>query len=96
MDPIYHVELDDLDFPTGEDITKSRMMVGGLNWLVTLGRYNIHFATYTLTYYMMIPRQGHMHAMRRTLGHLKANYKLYIEYDISEPNLPKYKIEKYD
>ena len=37
MDPNYHAEIDNSDFLTGEDISKYCMMVGSLNWLVTLG-----------------------------------------------------------
>ena len=42
LDPNYHAEIDDSDFLVGDDISKYRMMVGSLNWLVTLGRYNLH------------------------------------------------------
>ena len=36
MDPNYHAKIDDSDFLTGDDISKYRMLVGSLNWLVTL------------------------------------------------------------
>eukprot|EP00957_Ditylum_brightwellii_P149861 11413369-Ditylum_brightwellii.AAC.1 len=96
MDPNFHAETDDSDFLTGDDISKYRMMVGSLNWLVTLGRYDILYAVCTLARHMMMPRQGHMHVMRRLFGYLQQNYKFPIKYNITEPGLSKHSIESYD
>eukprot|EP00957_Ditylum_brightwellii_P144742 11025662-Ditylum_brightwellii.AAC.1 len=43
MDPNYHAKIDYSDFLTGNNIFKYRMMVGSLNWLVSLGCYDIHY-----------------------------------------------------
>ena len=96
MDPNYHAGLDNSDFLNCEDIAKYRMMVGSFNWLVTLGCYNIHHTTCTLAYYMMIPKEGHMHAMCCVFGYLHQNYKFSIKYDMNKLNFTKYKILKYD
>jgi len=96
MDPNYHAETDASDFLTGEDISKYRMMVGSANWLVTLGRYDIHYTVNTLARHMMMPREGHMHAMKRLFGYLLQNYKFSIIYDTEEPNFTMHKIEEYD
>eukprot|EP00957_Ditylum_brightwellii_P203880 15336641-Ditylum_brightwellii.AAC.1 len=45
---------------------------------------------------MMMPRQGHLHAMRRVFGYLKQNYKFSIDYNIKEPDFSMHKIEEYD
>eukprot|EP00957_Ditylum_brightwellii_P155486 11835432-Ditylum_brightwellii.AAC.1 len=71
IDPNYHAKIDDSDFLTCDDISKYRMMAGSLNWLVTLGCYGIHYTVCTLGQHMMIPRQGHLHDMRRVFGYLK-------------------------
>eukprot|EP00957_Ditylum_brightwellii_P148512 11307744-Ditylum_brightwellii.AAC.1 len=65
MDPNYHAKIDDSDFLTGDDISKYRMMVGSLNWLFTLGHHDIHYTICTIAQHMMMPRQGHLHSMRR-------------------------------
>ena len=96
LDPNYHVEINDLDFLVGEDISKYRMMVGSLNWLVTLGRFDIHYTVITLARHMMIPRQGHMYAMKRVFGYLKSNYKFSMKYNTEEPDFSMHKIEDYD
>eukprot|EP00957_Ditylum_brightwellii_P037915 2867715-Ditylum_brightwellii.AAC.1 len=48
MDWNHHAKINDSDFLTGDDISKYRMMVGRLNWLVTLGCYDIHYTVCTL------------------------------------------------
>ena len=96
MDPGYHTEVDDSDFLVGESISKCQMMVESLNWLITLGHYDIHYTVTTLARHMMMPRQGHLHAMRRVFGYLLQNYKFSIDYDIAEPDLTKYKVEAYN
>jgi hypothetical protein len=96
MEPNFHAETDESDFLTGEEISKYRMMVGSLNWLVTLGRYDVHYATTTLARHMMMPRQGHMHAMKRVFGYLLQNKYFSIAYNIKEPDFSKYKVEQYD
>ena len=68
MDPNYHAEINDSDSLKGEDISKYRMMVGSLNWLVTLGRYDLHYTVCTLARHMMMPREGHIHAMHCVFG----------------------------
>ena len=45
---------------------------------------------------MMIPRAGHMHAMRRVFGYLRQNYNFKIEFVTKEPDFSMHKIEKYD
>eukprot|EP00957_Ditylum_brightwellii_P192642 14668173-Ditylum_brightwellii.AAC.1 len=96
IDPNYHAEIDESDFEVGDNVSKYRMMVESLNWLVTLGRYDIHYTTTTLASRMMIPRQGHMHAMRRVFGYLCKNLGFSIDYDIKELDFSKYQVEEYD
>eukprot|EP00957_Ditylum_brightwellii_P074159 5635229-Ditylum_brightwellii.AAC.1 len=71
-------------------------MVGSLNWLDTLGCYDICYTVCTLAWHIIMQRHGHLHAIRRVLGCLKQNYKLSINYDIKEPGLSMHKIEEYD
>eukprot|EP00957_Ditylum_brightwellii_P092213 7019931-Ditylum_brightwellii.AAC.1 len=70
MDPNCHAEIDESDFEVGENVSKYCMLVGNLNWLVTLGRYFIHYTTTTFARHIMMHRQEHMHAMRHVFGYL--------------------------
>ncbi len=75
LDTNYHAETDDSNFLVGEDIPRYRMMVRSLNWLVNLRQFYIHYTVITLARHMMIPSEGHLNAMHRVFGYLKANYK---------------------
>ena len=67
----YHPESDDSPLLGPEDITKYRAMLGSANWIVTLGRFDIAYATSTLARYSMAPREGHLNAMKRIFGYLR-------------------------
>ena len=92
----YHPEVDESPFLEGDLVSKYRMMVGSLNWLVTLGRYDVHHAASTLARHMMMPREGHLQAMRRVFCYLKYHPKFAIKYDTDEPDISGYNVEEYD
>eukprot|EP00957_Ditylum_brightwellii_P008746 663406-Ditylum_brightwellii.AAC.1 len=71
-------------------------MVGNLNWLVTLGHYDIHYTVCILVQHMMMPRYRYLHIVKSISGYLKQNYKFSIDYDMKEPNFSMHNIEKYD
>ena len=83
----YHPELDDTEFLEGDDITKYRMMVGSLNWAVTLGRFDIMFAATTMARYNHLPRVGHLKTLIRIFGYLKHHGKASIKYDLTVPTI---------
>lgn len=62
------------------------MLIGSLNWAVTLGRVDIMFATMTLARYSCVPREGHMKTALRAFGYLKQNQKGAIKIDTSTPD----------
>jgi hypothetical protein len=52
----YHPESDSTPLLGPEDISKYRAMLGSANWIVTLGRFDIAYATSTLARYSIAPR----------------------------------------
>jgi len=77
-------------------VSKYCMMVGSLNRFITPWRYDLHFSVGSLARHMMMPREGHMHAMRRVFGYLKSNQDFGIKYDTDEPDFTMHKVEEYD
>ena len=71
MCPKYRPELDDSALLVGEEIGMYRMLVGSLQWAVTLCRFDIAYATNTLARYTSMPREGHLKAAHRVVGYLK-------------------------
>jgi hypothetical protein len=66
----YHPELDSTELVGPTQITLFKSMIGTLNWIITLGRFDIAYATMALSRYSMAPRQGHLKAVRRIFGYL--------------------------
>ena len=81
----YHPEMDESDFLDAEGHAKYRSIIGSLNWIVTLGRFDIHYATSTLARFSMQPREGHLKAAKKVLGYLKKLDKGRIIFDTSIP-----------
>jgi len=60
LDASDHPEMDDTDLLIPSKIPIYQMMTGYLEWAVTLGRYDIQYATNTLARFGQKPRDGHL------------------------------------
>ena len=81
----YHPELDESTILDEEQGSRYRSIIGSLMWAVTLGRFDIQYATVTLARYANAPREGHMQAARRILGYLSKFRKGKLMIDPSKP-----------
>ena len=92
MSESYHPELDDSGFMDNEGGSKYRSIIGSLNWAITLGRFDIQYATSMMARFNCAPRLGHMKGVVRIVGYLKkvANLKPRL---LVNPSLPMH--EKY-
>jgi Fe2+ transport system protein B len=45
-------------------------MIGALQWIVTIGRLDIHTAVMTMSGFCMAPRIGHLNGLKRIYGYL--------------------------
>ena len=63
-----HPESDTSQPLSDEMATRYRAVIGSLNWVVILGRFDVMYATNTLARFSMIPRTGHLEAAIRILG----------------------------
>ena len=71
LEPNDHPELDESQ-PVGEDDrAKYLCMVGQLQWLVTLGRWDVMSATVTMSRFRAEPRVGHLERCKRIYGYLR-------------------------
>jgi Reverse transcriptase (RNA-dependent DNA polymerase) len=71
MCDIYHPEMDSTPFLNQVGVSKFRAFIGSANWIITLGRFDIAYATNALSRFSMQPREGHMKAVQRMFGYLK-------------------------
>ena len=86
MEPTYHPESDDSEFLEPRMASIYRGLIGSANWMVTLGRYDINYAVNTMARYNIAPRIGHLKAMQRLFGYLKANPKGQLLIDANVPD----------
>ena len=65
LDKNDHPELDTSEILEGDMAAKYLTMVGQLQWLVTLGRFDIHAQVATMSRLRAAPRQGHMDRLKK-------------------------------
>jgi len=90
MESEYHPEIDDSPALNDDNISRYRMLIGCANWVVTLGRFDVFYATQTLARYNSMPREGHMKAAKRLFGYLKFHKKGRIVIDTTIPTMEKF------
>ena len=96
MEADYHPELDDSPLLSPLDASKYRSIIGSLNWIITLGRFDIQYSTMSLSRFSVAPREGHLKAAQRILGYLKVFYKGRIIMDNSYPDHSQYPTEDHE
>ena len=80
-----HPELDDSVLLDDDDHTKYQMLIGMLNWIVTIGRIDIAFAVTSLSRFVASPRHGHLLRVLHVFGYLKKKFNKRIVVDSREP-----------
>jgi hypothetical protein len=64
-----------------------QMMIGCAQWAVTLGRFDIQYATNSLARYAQLPRMGHYERAIRMFGYLKRYPAARTKFDPTAPDL---------
>ena len=70
-----HPELDDTDLLSAEDQTKYQSMIGALQWVISLGRFDIATSVMTMSRFRAAPRAGHLDRLKRIYGYLRKHNK---------------------
>ncbi len=82
-----HLELDESKHLNDEEHTKFQMLIGMLNWIVTIGRIDIAFAVSSLSRFIACPRQGHIDRALYVFGYLKKYPNRRIRTDSRNPTV---------
>ena len=81
-----HPELDTTDL-LDEDWTKVyQSLVGGLQWVIQIGRFDVSTAVMTLSRFRVAPREGHMERVKRIHGYLRKMKHAVIRIRTEEPD----------
>jgi len=62
--------MDTTDFLDAEKIKLYQSLIGALQWMVTIGRFDIMTAVVTLSAFCAAPRIGHLERAKRIFGYL--------------------------
>jgi hypothetical protein len=70
LEPDDHPEIDDSELCGTDDVSRYLTLIGQLQWLVTLGRFDIFSAVITMSRFRAAPRTGHMVRVKRIFGYI--------------------------
>ena len=65
-----HPKLDTSDILEGQQVNHYLTMVGQLQWLITLGRFDIQAQVITMSRFQAQPRQGHLERLKRIYAYV--------------------------
>jgi hypothetical protein len=71
-------------------------MIGSLQWIVTIGRFDIHTAIMTMSGFRIAPRVGHLKRLQRICGYLSKMCFASIRVRTEEPDFSNVPNPEYD
>ena len=86
LDKNDHPELGISEILEGDMGVKYLTMVGQLQWLVTLGRFDIHSQVATMSRFRAAPRQGHMDSLKRIYSYAIRTKDYAIRFRTDQPD----------
>ena len=86
LDKNDHPELDMSEILEGDMAAKYLTMVGQLQWLVTLHRFDIHAQVATMSRFRAAPRQGHMDRLKRIYSYAIRTKDYAIRFRTEQPD----------
>ena len=91
-----HPELDSSPLLEIDDIKIYQSLIGGLQWVVQIGRFDVATAVMTMSRFRAAPRQGHMERVKRIHGYLSKMRNGVIRIRTEEPDFSDIPEKVYD
>ena len=91
-----HPELDTSDLLDEKGIKIYQSLIGGLQWLITLGRFDIQTHVMTMSSFRAAPRQGHLDRLKRIFGYVAKMKHAMIRIRTEEPDYSDLPDPQYD
>ena len=82
-----HPELDPTAFLDEDGIQKYQSMIGSLQWLVSIGRWDIMTSLMSLSSFRAQPRIGHLERLKRIYGYVHRTRTYAIKYRVEQPDV---------
>jgi hypothetical protein len=81
-----HPEMDTTDMLDSEKTSLYQSLIGALQWIVTIGRFDILTAVVTMSGFRAAPRIGHLARVKRIYGYLAKMNQAKIRVRVEEPD----------
>ena len=81
-----HPELDDSELLDEDGIQMYQSLIGALQWLISLGRWDIGCAVMSMSSFRVAPRRGHLERLKRICGYLLKMKHFGIRFRTHEPD----------
>ena len=91
-----HPELDTSELCNEHQTKQFQTLIGQLQWLISLGRFDIAVHVMSLSRFRAQPRKGHLDRAKRIVGYLLFLPDGAIRFRIGEPDFSSLKVQEYD
>ena len=91
-----HPEMDTTELLGPEQTKIYQSLIGGLQWIVTIGRFDVMTAVMTLSSFRAAPRMGHLERAKRIYGYLSKMRSATIRVRTQEPDYSDLPVPEYD
>ena len=81
-----HPELDTSELLDSQGIATYQSLIGALQWVITIGRFDVITAVMTLSGFRAAPRRGHLERIKRVYGYLSKMQHAIIRVRTEEPD----------
>ncbi|KAL7578841.1 hypothetical protein ACA910_016061 [Epithemia clementina (nom. ined.)] len=96
LEPGDHLEIDESPECSEKDQSRYLTMIGQLQWLVDLGRFDVFCATMTMSKFRPAPREGHISRLKMRYGYVSEMRTAAICFCTAEPNYDDIKVPQHD
>jgi hypothetical protein len=94
--PNDHPETDTSELCDGVETQHYMTMIGQLQWLIALGRFDIFPATVTMSRFRVAPRKGHLERLKQVYGYVLDSKDGSIRVRTDEPDLSNFPDQVFD
>jgi hypothetical protein len=91
-----HPEVDTSELLGFEDIKIYQSLIGGLQWVIQIGRFDVATAVMTMSRFRAAPRKGHLDRVKRIHGYLSKMRHGIIRFRTEEPDFSDIPEKVYD
>ena len=91
-----HPELDTSPLLDEEGVTQYQSLIGAMQWVITLGRFDIAVSVMTMSSFRAAPRVGHLERLKRIAGYLLKMKHGFVRVRTDEPDYSDLQAKQYD